>query len=246
MTLLRRLFLILSIVVTGSLALAAAAVAAGGGGGLGPGNYTFTQVSALAQFGTPVAPNVAPQFLISVARNHSDFRPTAGPHQVFNITTVTIQISTLAVSGFGCFTIPASNFTVSKDLQRAALHATLTTPCTGSAPPLAGVKAVSPLAGGGGGGGLPAAIRLDVTWTGDGVIGTTRDASTFQCAGYTLNRALIGSAASVTASGVVSAPSTGTLLSFSPADQGVSLSKTDTNMNITGVQMDACLNLQTL
>jgi hypothetical protein len=72
---------------------------------LGPGNYTFTQVSALAQFGTPVAPNVAPQFLISVARNHSDFRPTAGPHQVFNITTVTIQISTLAVSGFGCFSV---------------------------------------------------------------------------------------------------------------------------------------------
>lgn len=78
------------------------------------------------------------------------------------------------------------------------------------------------------------------------MIGTTRDASTFQCAGYTLNRALIGSAASVTASGVVSAPSTGTLLSFSPADHGVSLSKTNTNMNITGVQMDACLNLQTL
>lgn len=245
MNLFRRLFLIASIVVTGSLGMAAAAIASGGGGGLGPGNYTFADTSAFAQFGTPVAPNLAPQFVISVDRNRSDFRPSTGPHQVYNNTTVTIQISTLAISGFGCFNIPTSDFKVSSDLQSAALHTKLTTPCTGPAAPVAGANGVSPFAGGGGGGGLPASLRLDVTWTGDGVVGTTHDQNSFQCAGYTLNRNLDGRAASVTASGTVSSPSTGTLLSLSPADQGVSLRKTNTNMNITGIELNACFDLPT-
>src|SRR6476646_8019071 len=88
MTLLRRLALIVSIVVTGSLALAAAANAAGGGGGLGAGSYTFTHTMALAQFGSLVTPNLAPQFMIQVDREHSDFRPNAGPHTVTDATTV--------------------------------------------------------------------------------------------------------------------------------------------------------------
>jgi hypothetical protein len=62
----RRLFLVISIVVTGSLGMAAAAIAAGGGGGLPPGNYTFNYTFAFAQFGTPIPPNFAPQFVINV------------------------------------------------------------------------------------------------------------------------------------------------------------------------------------
>jgi hypothetical protein len=150
--------------------------------------------------------HLAPQFLISVDRNHSDFRPKTGPHQVVNTTPVNVQISTAAINGAGCFIIPASDFTVGSDLQSAALHTTLTTPCPSNS-----------------GGGLPESIRLDVTWTGNGLVGTTRDQDTFQCAGYTLNRDVVGRAASVTASGTVSSPSIGTVLSLSPADQGVSL-----------------------
>jgi hypothetical protein len=62
----RRLFLVISIVVTGSLGMAAAAIAAGGGGGLPPGNYTFNNTCAFAQFGTPIPPNFAPQLVINV------------------------------------------------------------------------------------------------------------------------------------------------------------------------------------
>jgi hypothetical protein len=245
MTLFRRLFLIVSIVVTGSLALAAAAAAAGGGGGLGAGSYTFTHTLALAQFGPSVAPNLAPQFMIQVDRNHSDFRPNAGPHVVTDATTVTIQISTDAISGTGCFNIPASDFTVSNDLQSAALHTTLSTPCAGAVAGSTGARGFAALAGGGGGG-LPDSIRLDVTWNGNGIVGTTRDANNFQCAGSTINRTLVGRAASVSASGSVSAPSTGTMLPMGPADQGTDLRASVTYMNITGVQLDVCTSLQSL
>ena len=237
----RRIFLIVSIVVTGSLALAAAALASGGGGGLPPGNYTFTHTLALAQFG-PSVTNLGPQFMIQVDRNHSDFRPNSGPHVVTDATTVTIQISTATISSAGCFNIPASDFTVSSDLQSAALHTTLTTPCAAAT----GAKGFAALAGGGGGGGLPDSIRLDVTWTGNGIIGTTRDANTFQCAGSTTIRTLIGRAASVSAAGAISSPSTGTLLPMGPADQGTDLRDSVTHMTITAVQLDACTSLQTL
>jgi hypothetical protein len=244
MTLLRRLLLIVSIVVTGSLALAAAAAAAGGGSGLGAGSYTFTHTLALAQFGEPVTPNLAPQFMIQVDRNHSDFRPNAGPHVVTDATTVTIQISTAAISGTGCFSIPASDFTVSSDLQSAALHTTLTTPCDGAVAGSTGARGFAALAGGGGGGGLPDSIRLDVTWSGNGIVGTTRDANSFQCAGSSINKTLVGRAASVSAFGSVFAPSTDTLLPMGPADQGTDLRDSVTHMSITGVQLDVCSSLQ--
>jgi hypothetical protein len=245
MTLFRRLLLIVSIVVTGSLALSDAATAAGGGGGLGPGTYTFTHSLALAQFG-PSVTNLGPQFMIQVDRNHSDFRPNSGPHLVTDATTVTIQISTAALSGTGCFNIPASDFTVSSDLQHAALHTTLTTPCAGPVAAATGAKGFAALAGGGGGSGLPDSIRVDVTWSGNGVVGTTRDANNFQCAGSTTNRTLIGRAASVTASGAISSPSTGPLLPASPADQGTDLRDSITHMSISGAQLDACTSLQSL
>ncbi len=241
MTLFRRLFLVISIVMTGSLALAAAAVAAGGGGGLTAGNYTFNDTSALAQFGAPVKPNLAPQFMISVDRNHSDFRPDSGPHVVTNTTTVSIQISTAAISGFGCFTIRASDFTTGTGLQSAELHTTLTTPCSFAVAKAAAAQQGFPLAGGGGG--LPASIRLDVVWTGNGVVGTTRDVTTSQCLGFTVNKLLNARSAAVTAVGSISAPSTGTLLPSSPADQGKSLQRSEVFMNITGAQKDACFGL---
>ncbi|MDQ6878965.1 MAG: hypothetical protein M3082_15005 [Candidatus Dormibacteraeota bacterium] len=249
MTLFRRLFLVVSIVVTGSLGLAAAAIAAGGGGGLPPGNYTFKDTGAFAAFGVPVTPTGPPQFIIAVDRSHSDFRPKSGPHQVYDTTTVVIQISTAKINGFGCFTIPSSDFTVSANLQSASLHTTLTTPCGPPPPPGTGSVASSvpalhqPLAGGGGGG-LPASIALDITWSGNGVIGTTSDKGTFNCAGYTLDRKLFGHSASVTGSGSVSAPTTGVLLPTSPADQGTGLRTTATYMNVTNVEQAACLPLQ--
>ena len=235
MTLLRRLVLIVSIVVSGSLALALAATAAGsagpvpggkGGGPLGPGHYTFTDTSASATFGAPTATGGIPQFLISVNRNVSSFQPDEGQGSVTKGTTVTLQITTPAITGFGCFTIDPSNFTVSKDLQSAALHTTLSTPCPGKP----------------GGSGLPASITLDVTWAGNGVVGTSRNNNNFECVDYATSTNFVAHAAGNTASGSVTLPSVA-LLPQGPADAST-LSSSETRTHISGVEEPACFALQ--
>jgi hypothetical protein len=234
MTLLRRLVLIVSIVVSGSLALALAATAAGGtgtgtggkGGPLGPGQYTFTDASASATFGAPTAKGGIPQFLISVNRNVSSFQPDEGQDSVTKGTTVTLQITTPAITGFGCFTIDPSNFSVSKDLQTAALHATLSTPCPGKPS----------------GSGLPASIRLDVTWAGNGVVGTSRNTNNFECADYALSTNFVAHAAGNTASGSVTLQSV-SLWPQGPADAST-LQSSETRTHITGVEQAACFALQ--
>jgi len=236
MTLLRRLVLIVSIVVSGSLALALAATAAGtsagpvpggkGGGPLGPGEYTFTDTSASATFGAPTAKGGIPQFLISVNRNVSSFQPEGGPDSVTKGTTVTLQITTPAITGFGCFTIDPSNFTVSKDLQTAALHTTLNTPCPGKPS----------------GSGLPPSITLDVTWTGNGVVGTSRNNNNFECAGYATSTNFVAHAAGNTASGSVTVQSV-VVLPQGPADAST-LQSSETHTHITGVEQNACFALQ--
>ena len=229
---LRRLFFILSIVVTGSLGFAAAATAAGSPGGgkggpLGPGDYAFTDTFASATFGAPPAKGGLPQFFIKVDRNTSSFKPEEGQDSSTKDTTVSLQVATTAINGFGCFTINPSDFTVSKDLQRAALHTTLSTPCA---------------AKGGTGGGLPDSIRLDITWAGNGVVATTRDKNSFTCAGYALDRNAVDTNAAITAAGAVSLKSV-SLWPQSAADSAT-LSSSDIRMHINGVEKDACLALQ--
>jgi hypothetical protein len=235
MTLLRRLVLIVSIVVSGSLALALAATAAGsagpapggkGGGPLGPGQYTFTDTSVSAIFGAPTAKGGIPQFLISVNRNVSSFQPDEGQDSVTKGTTVTLQITTPAITGFGCFTIDPSNFTVSKDLQTAALHTTLSAPCPGKPS----------------GSGLPPSIRLDVTWAGNGVVGASRNNNNFECADYATSTNFVAHAAGNTASGSVTLQSV-TLLPQGPADAST-LQSSETRTHITGVEQTSCIALQ--
>jgi hypothetical protein len=234
MTLLRRLVLIVSIVVSGLLALTLAATAAGTGGGvtggkggpLGPGDYTFTDTSASATFGAPTAKGGIPQFLISVDRNVSSFHPDGGQPSVTKGTTVTLQVTTPAVTGFGCFTIDPSNFTVSQDLQTAALHTTLSTPCPGKPS----------------GSGLPASITLDITWAGNGVVGTSRNANNFECADYATSTNFVAHAAGNTASGSVTLQSV-VLLSQGPADAST-LSSSETHTHLKGVEQPACFALQ--
>jgi hypothetical protein len=232
MTLVRRVVLIVSILVTGSLALAVAATAAGTspsaggkGGSLGPGEYMFTDTSASATFGAPTAKGGLPQFLIHVDRNVSVFQPDEGQDTTTRGTTVTLQVSTPAISGFGCFIIDPSNFVASKDLQKAELHTTLNTPCPGK-----------------GGGGLPASIKLDVTWAGNGVVGTSRNKNSFECAGYTLSSDFVARAAGVAASGSVTLESV-SLWPQGPADSA-NLQTSETHTHISGLEQAACFALQ--
>jgi hypothetical protein len=232
MTLLRRLVLIISIVVTGSLALAVAATAAGStatggkGGQLGPGEYTFTDTSASATFGAPTTTGAIPQFVISVDRNVSSFQPDEGQDSLIRATTVTLQINTPAITGFGCFVIDPSNFTVSKDLQKAALHTTLSTPCQGKP----------------GSSGLPPSIRLDILWAGKGLVGTSRNTNSFDCGGYALNTNSVSHAAGNSAAGSVTLQSAA-LLPQGPADAST-LQSSETRTHISGVEQLACFSLQ--
>src|ERR1700704_2942130 len=124
----RRLALVFSIAICGSVALAAAASAAGGG--LGPGKYSFTSSAANALFGAGAKGGPpAPTFSVSVNRGLNSFQPMhpKGPRTVFESTMVFVnEFDATGAGGSGCFVIPESDFTVAKDLQSAALHTTLT------------------------------------------------------------------------------------------------------------------------
>jgi hypothetical protein len=185
----RRLALVFSIVICGSLALAAAAVAAGGG--LGPGNYTFTSTAANAFFGGGAKGGPpAPTLMVSVNQGLNSFQPMhpRGPRIVTNSTMVFLtEFDATGAGGSGCFVVPAGEFTVAKDLQSASLHATLTADeaCPGYGTPVTAGKNLNAYAGGGGGGGgLILPITVDVTWTGNGVVSTYKDRSSFECLSY--------------------------------------------------------------
>jgi hypothetical protein len=124
--LIRRLVLVVSIVFTGSLALAAAATAAGGG--LSPGNYTFSSMSANAFFGGFKGGPPQPTFSVFVNHGLNSFEAeNSDSSTVMESTMVQFsQFDSKGVGGFGCFIIPAGDFSVGPDMQSAALHAKLT------------------------------------------------------------------------------------------------------------------------
>lgn len=184
----RRLVLVFSIVVTGSLALAAAAYAAGGG--FGPGKYSFSGTSANATFGGGKGGPPTPSVSVYVNQGYNSFQPMhpKGPRIVSYSTMVQFMEfdPTTGTGGFGCFVVPAGDFSVSKDLQSATLNATLTADetCPGFGTPVAGNPNAAGYAGGGGGGGLNLPITVNVTWTGGGVVSTSQDRSSFQCLAF--------------------------------------------------------------
>ncbi|HKV88687.1 MAG TPA: hypothetical protein VJT78_11890 [Candidatus Dormibacteraeota bacterium] len=183
----RRLILAFSIVLCGSLALAAAALAAGSG--FGPGKSTFSSTGANASFGVPKGAQ-GPFVTVSVNQGYNSFKPMhpAGPRTVVYSTMV--QYSefdpTTGVGGFGCFVVPAGDFTVSKDLQGATLNATLTADeqCPGFGTPVGQVTNPTAFAGGGGGGGLNLPITVNLSWSGSGAVSTFQDRSGFSCLGF--------------------------------------------------------------
>jgi hypothetical protein len=178
--LIRRLVLIVSIVFTGSIALAVAATAAGGG--LGPGSYTFTGTSASAYFGGFKGGPPHATFSVSVNRGLNSFEPEDGSTTVVQNTMVFFtQFDPTGAGGFGCFIIPPADFTVSSDLQSAALHTTLTSNnlCPGFGKPLGAATSGSGTPGLGGSLSLP--ITVDVTWSGVGVVSTFTDQFSYSC-----------------------------------------------------------------
>jgi len=236
---LRRLALVFSIAICGSLALAAAAVAAGGG--LGPGSYTFSSTGANAFFGGGAKGGPpTPTFIVSVNQGLNSFQPMhpKGPRIVMNSTMVFLtEFDATGAGGYGCFVVPPGDFTVAKNLQSAALHTTLTAgeACPGYGTPVAAGKNLSAYAGGGGGGGgLVLPITVDVTWTGNGVVSTYKNRSSFQCLSYSEDGTSSYRDSSGNASGATSALSGQFTSVFSD------VSSADSQLDISGTSQPPC------
>jgi hypothetical protein len=179
----RRLVLVFSIVLCGSLALTAAALAAGGP--LPPGDYTFSSTSANAFFGGKGGPP-QPSFSVFVNQGLNSFQPSDGDNKDSGsvIPNTMVQFTAFDATGVGgtaCYIIPNSDFKVAKNLQSASLHTTLTNGslCPGLGSPVGGAPVPGPK--GGSGGGLPPSIQVDLTWSGVGVVSTTHDRFTISC-----------------------------------------------------------------
>jgi hypothetical protein len=180
----RRLVLVFSIVFCGSLALAAAAVAAVPGP-LPPGDYTFSSTSANAFFGGKGG-GPQPSFSVFVNQGLNSFQPSDGDNNDSGsvIPSTMVQFTAFdskGVGGTACYIIPNSDFKVSKNLQSASLHTTLSSGsvCPGLGAPVGGAPVPGPKAGSGGG--LPPSIKVDLTWSGVGVVSTMHDRFTFSC-----------------------------------------------------------------
>jgi hypothetical protein len=238
MTLLNRFALAVSLVFCSSLALAVAGIAAIGG--LTPGDYVFTNIGANASVGaTKGSPPDQPSIDIFVNRGLNSFRPRDhdGPRTVTKSTMVQLNISNASGGTFGCFVIPPSDFNVSKNLQSASLHTTLTVDkaCPGVGAPVTGKSDAVPLASGGGG--LPLPITLDVSWTGLGVTSTGRDRSSFECLDYSTQLNNISHSTVATASGTVSG------LSGSFGTDLAAVSSNDAHLSIRGTPPSACFGV---
>jgi hypothetical protein len=203
---LRRLVLILSIAITGSLAFAASAL---GGGGMGPGNYSFSSRSADAFFGmgSKGGPPAA-SWSVSVNQGLNSFKPTRQPGAPVVEQNTMVWLTAFDADGnggYGCFVVPDSDFTVGRTLQTASLHAVLTADevCDGYATPVGG-KSDGAFAGGEGGG-LTLPITVDVTWNATTATTTSSDVFTVRCLTSSLNGTSTFQSVQASASGTVSA-----------------------------------------
>lgn len=176
------LTLLLLAVIPGS------AAAGGGGGGFTPGVFHFSDDLADAELlsqGDFAEIDVTQGSFLANLRNGSGVT-------IQNGTVLGVSLFTSTVSGFGCYTIPSGDFSLSQDLHTATLHTTL----PAGTPPLSGVAqlaipgghGITPFAGGGGGGvgcgggtGFPTSVTIDATWTYEGIVSNRMDNSTFSC-----------------------------------------------------------------
>jgi hypothetical protein len=228
---------VVSIAFCGSLALAVAAFAAGGP--LTPGEYVFTSTSAAATvgFGKPGVP-ATQGFNVYVNRGLNSFQPEDGngARVVTNSTMVNVDTFSPTGGAGGCFVIDPSEFTVSRNLQSASLHTTLTAAkaCPGIGAPVNGKTDVTPKAGGGGG--LPLPITLDLKWNGFGVTSISRDRSSFECLDYSTQSTYVAHSSGAVATGTVS------ILSGPFKSDAAGVSTTDSHLQISGTPNPACFS----
>lgn len=230
----RRFAIVSSIVVSAFLALAVAAVAASG---FGPGHYSFNSHSANAFFGMGKKGGPpAPSWSVSVNQGLNSFKPTEpGGRRIVNDSTMVFvtEFDAQGHGGYGCFIVPESDFSVSRDLQTASLHTVLTPAesCPGYGTPVGGSKDIV-FAGGNGGLVLP--ITVDVNWTADGAVTTVKQSFSLECLDYHQDGSSTNHSTNADASGSISA------LSGSFAGEIANMDSADGQLDIHGVPQSAC------
>lgn len=244
---------VLSIGVFGgllSLGLSGSVLADSGGGGFGaPGNHTFTDVSANAGFIDSVgfiSLNVDRGMQTFKLKNTSGPPAMVGPETVLNVFVALVPPAPGQPGGFesGCFVIPDSAFTVASGLASAALIVgpAQETVCPGQPIPAAaggrpGLSAPAPLGGtgGGGGGGTISSVTVNLTWSSNGVISTSRFTFGNKCLTFVSNTQGDSQSTVARATGTVSLLSNAAILQFG------SIAQFDSTQVITGSLSPACI-----
>lgn len=187
---LHRFSVSLGIAVAVASTVTIVSVGAAGGFGSAGGTFTFHDLSANASFFNPVdqsSDNVSVDRSLFMTRARANGGFTTQQMTVMSISVFVPNpdptMPPLVADG-ACFVIPDSDFTVSSDLQRASLNATVdeTNFCPGF---LVAVNGAAPAkAGGGGGGTFTYPLTVSATWTGTGANGTQEDQGTFRCQSF--------------------------------------------------------------
>ncbi len=220
---LRRLTLLVSIVASGLVAFAVTPQASGmllAQGLLAAGNYHIT--TQRADYFTCCGDPSQPSFSVDITDTTTTSNPLVGSSTMTQETDVFVNAcgGPNFICGGGCF-IPdnASDFTLSSDLQSAALDTTVT-PDTKSCQGF-------PVT-------LPTPFTINVTWTGVGPLGSGRNLSTYACGAYSSETQTFFASNTTTATGSTSL-FTG---SFPATGSGVGTS--DQRSHAQGIALDSC------
>jgi hypothetical protein len=183
-----------------------------------PGSYRFVRLEAGANFQSTSGANLG----VYVSNFTNTFQPDAGPATVKAEINLTVSIFSFNAFAFMCFVIPASDFT-STGVQAAALHTKVdinTTRCS-PGPPSSGT--------------LPLPLNLDVTWTGVGPGSTLQSEGSYRCQTYNQDVESETTTNNVTIAGTLTPAFIDNFASKGTLVNG------DTQLNIKGVQSQACL-----
>jgi hypothetical protein len=217
----RRLALIVSIVLSCSLALAANSMAAGPGPGGPPsaGKYHTTMLHAgytLASK-TPGVPYIS----IGVTRTTQESKPLGSPSTTTSQTNLTFDFFSDTLNVSGCFILAApSDFTIN-GAQTATLNTTFDSTTPTCMPPY-----LVP----------PAPITLNVTWSGASATATAHDNRVFKCLSYSSVTEMTDVSSNNTATATLTSP----VLSGSFPTTTAGLDSNDQLTEVEGILNPTC------
>ncbi len=224
-----------------TVAVAGSAAAGGGGGYGGPGQFRFSDTNAMANFYDPASDTSTNVY---VDRGQQSFKlkhTPGGPVVETTGTVLSINVfsPSTGVGAYGCWIIPAADFTVAGDLSSARLNAPTADeqPCpgfyvggaTGGKP---GLQTSIGYGGGGPGSQLPP-TAVDLSWAGTGAQWSNSNSGQSHCQSYNATYHSTFDYEYATASGTVGATS-------GQSDPFAQVGQSTTTSNSNSVPSGAC------